>query len=95
MTSENLIDDIPLPGMPEPEALWAVHIQGPDDIVAEVSREVADSNAKGLNDWYEARTKDDDYDPATFPRVHAEVIPWPFDREAHAESLKRQAAESR
>lgn len=92
--SESLIDDIPLPGMPEPEPLWAVHVQGPDDIVAEASRESADRNATALNDWYAARTKDDDFDPVTFPRIHAEVIPWPYSREAHAEALASQAAEA-
>lgn len=92
--TESLIDDIPLPGMPEPEPLWAVHVQGPDDILAEVSRESADRNAEAVNGWYAGQRGRPDYDPRTFPRVHAEVIPWPYSREAHAEALASQAADA-
>jgi hypothetical protein len=77
--------------MPTAPTLWALHVQGPDDIVAEPDRGSAERNAAQLNDWYESVTKRDDYDPEMFPRVHAEVIEWPFSPQAHVDALAEQA----
>lgn len=90
----NHAQEVPLPDMPDVPPLWAVHVQGPDDIVAEESRESADRNAAALNQWYENRTKDPDFDPRTFPRIHAEVIEWPYERDAHADALARQTEDA-
>lgn len=46
-----------------------------------------------LNDWYDARSKEPGFDPATFPRVHAEVIEWPCSPSAHRKALAEQASE--
>jgi hypothetical protein len=86
------IDDIPFPGMPDLPTLWAVHVQGPDDIIATSDKAEAEKYAAGLNDWYEQRSKEPDFDPKTFPRVHAEVIEWPYAQAAHAESIARNEA---
>ncbi len=92
MTNQ-LAEETPLPDMPTPPPLWAVHVQGPDDIIAEPSKATAEQNAAALNAWYEKRSQEPDFDPETFPRIHAEVIAWPYAREAHAEALTRQAEE--
>ncbi len=91
---DQTIIDVPLPGMPDyGPALWAVHVQGPDDILASESRQHAEETAAGLNAWYEAQTRKPDFDPEVYPRIHGEVIAWPYDAAAHADSLKRQAEE--
>lgn len=81
--------EVPLPDMPEGSTLWAVHIEGPDDIIATVDRDEADQQARQINDWYTAVTKRPDFDAETFPRVHADVIEWPFSPAAHAEDVAR------
>lgn len=88
---DQTIDDVPFPGMPELPTLWAVHVQGPDDIIAQPDKAVASKFAADLNGWYEARSKEPDFDPKVFPRIHGEVVEWPYDRDAHAESLERNA----
>lgn len=93
VTTTGQITEPVLPGMPEPEPLWAVHVQGPDDVIAATCKEAAERYAQGLNDWYQARTQEPDFDPETFPRVHAEVVPWPYGRQAHTEALREQAEE--
>lgn len=87
------IGETTFPGMPADEPLWAVHVHGPDDILAAPDKATAERNAKALNDWYAARTKEPDFDPDTFPRVHAEVIPYPGSRESHAKALAEQEAD--
>ena len=53
--------------------LWAVHVEGPDDIVAFPDFAAAVEEAKGLN----ARFQDSD------PVVLAKVIEWPFSAASH------------
>lgn len=83
------MQEVPLPDMPEAPTLWAVHIQGPDDVIATVDRSEADQRAGQINDWYTAVTKRPDFDAETFPRVQADVIEWPFSPAAHAEDVAR------
>ena len=83
------IEDIALPGMPDLPTLWAVHVQGPDDLIAAVDRAEAERHAKDINDWFEAETKRPDYNPETWPRIHAEVVEWRSDRAGHAADLAR------
>jgi hypothetical protein len=85
--------EVPLPDMPAVPTLWAVHVQGPDDVHAAPDRETAEKEAASVNGWYESVTRRDDFDPETFPRVHAEVIERPFSPQAHAEALAEQAKE--
>jgi hypothetical protein len=70
--------------------LWAIHVQGPDDIIAAADKASAEQRAKAINDWYAARTQEPDFDPRTYPRIHAAVIAWPYAGEAHAEALREQ-----
>lgn len=86
--------EVPLPNMPDAPTLWSVHVQGPDDILAVVDRAEADKQAAQINDWYAAVTQRPDYDPETFPRVHADVIEWPFSPSAHAEQLAEREGEA-
>lgn len=81
--------EVPLPDMPEVPTLWAVHIEGPDDIIAAADRAEADRCAGWINNWYTAVTKRPDFDAETFPRVHADVVEWPFSPAAHAEDVAR------
>jgi hypothetical protein len=81
--------EAPLPDMPELPTLWAVHVQGPDDIIATVDRVEAERHTAAINDWYKRQTKRPDFDPETFPRVRAEVIEWPHSRNGHAEDVAR------
>ena len=62
----------------EPAEMWAVHVQGPDDIHACPDREVADALALVLNRQFAGYT-----DPID-PPMKAEVIEWPYDYESWA-----------
>ncbi len=88
-----LAEDQPFPGMPEPEPLWAVHVEGPDDIHAATDRASADQLAAGYNAAYEQFAKRPDANAEHDAHWNAVVIPWPYSAEAHADSLVRQAAE--
>ncbi len=78
----------PLPGMPEPEPMWAVHVQGSDDIVPQPSREAADAFKAALDDLDVKNA-----DKPMYPTFGAVVIEWPGTREEHAEALRREAEE--
>jgi hypothetical protein len=79
------IDDM-LPVGPEP-ILWAIHVQGPDDVIAVADRDEAQQHADGINRRYAEHTRDPEFDPGVYPRIRAVVIEWPYDRAAHAEDL--------
>ena len=66
------------------DTLWAVHIAGPDDVIAAKDRAEADAKAAEINDLWERFTQRADYDPELDPRWHATVIPWPGSAEDHA-----------
>ena len=71
--------------------LWAIHVQGPDDIIAVADREEGEKYAKGYNDAYVKFTQRPDHNPSLDGRWHAVVIPWPEDwsAEDHAEEVAR------
>lgn len=72
--------------------LWAVHVQGPDDIFAMPSRAAADAYAADVNAAYEqfkARPDASKYDASW----HAEVIAWDGTPAEHAEEVTRLAAD--
>lgn len=71
--------------------LWAMHVQGPDDVWAAPSKERAVAAAKRLNDfWAEKIATKNDPD---FPMINAMVVPWNSSPESHAEAVKKWAAE--
>lgn len=71
--------------------LWAMHVQGPDDVWAAPSKERAEAAAIRLNDfWAEKIASKNDPD---FPMINAVVIPWSSSPESHAEAVKKWAAE--
>lgn len=69
--------------------LWCVHIPGPDEYWAVAGREdgrrLADEHNRCIGERYVA----DECMPL-LENLMARVVPWPFDPERHAESLKRQ-----
>ena len=56
--------------------MWAVHVQGPDDMHACPDREVADALALLLNRQFAKHTDPND------PQMKAEVVAWPYGYEA-------------
>ena len=52
--------------------LWAVHVQGPDDVIACVDRESADSLALELNKIIKQVSS------SRFPNCVCTVIEWPY-----------------
>jgi len=57
------------------EQLWAVHVQGPDDMIAMTSRATAEQHAAEINTLYEAQSLGRE---GTLPRMRAIVIPSPW-----------------
>ncbi|HZN71226.1 MAG TPA: hypothetical protein VFC00_06030 [Micromonosporaceae bacterium] len=78
----------PLPGMPEPPTLWAVHVQGPDDVIAAADRGEAERRAAEINAVAAAVAARPDASPND-PKVYAVVIEWPYVRDEHAEEVAR------
>lgn len=58
--------------------LWALHIKGPDDIYAMPSERAAKAHADILNHHFQR----------THSSVQADVVPWPYSAEAHAENMR-------
>lgn len=71
-------------------AFWAVHVQGPDDIVAAADRTDADRLASEINEFMAQMMGRSDASPHA-PKILAVVVPWKWTAEAHAEALTRQA----
>jgi hypothetical protein len=67
----------------EDVALWAIHCQGPDDILAALSKGQAEAEAALLNKQFPG---DDD-----LPPVCAVAIPWEGTAKAFAIALARRA----
>lgn len=63
--------------------LWCIHVYGPDEIIAQPSRDIAlDRAAEWADEWERGGDKDLD-DPA----VRFVVEPWPYSTESHSEAL--------
>ena len=60
--------------------LWAVHISGPDDVIAMISKEEAVRIADSINEGLPEDTC-----------VEATVILWPFDEIGHKRSLSENS----
>jgi hypothetical protein len=73
--------------------LWAVHVQGPDDVLAMEDKPAAERRAAEINEWFERWSQRPEADPGLDPRIHAEVIAWPHSAEGHAEALAERIAD--
>ncbi|MFI1194063.1 hypothetical protein ACH4T9_12510 [Micromonospora sp. NPDC020750] len=87
MTNATLTEEAPFPGMPAPPELWAVHVQGPDDMVPFLDKAAAEKLTEFLNgEDAKERAKDKPY--SVF--YNAKLIPWPYSRNAFAEALREE-----
>ena len=82
-----------VPGSPSPTDtvtpdLWAVHVVGPDDLLAAPSHEAAASLAKRLRDYFDTWPVDE-----YRPKLQAITVVWPHSREQHAAEVARLTAE--
>lgn len=71
----------------DPGTLWAVHVEGPDDIIPMPDRTTAERAAARCNTGADAFRARPDYDPQRDAIWHASATPWPWDPEGHAEAL--------
>lgn len=74
----------------EDTQLWAVHVQGPDSVIAQPSRQAAETYVAEINQAYEVLAQRPDASEAD-PRWHGVVIPWDGTPQQHAEELARLA----
>ncbi|WP_407070658.1 hypothetical protein [Paraburkholderia rhynchosiae] len=65
------------------EQLWCVHIEGPDDFVAAVSKEAAEREASAINAHVERSGQGERAAP-----VRAVAMEWPFTPESHARAVE-------
>ncbi len=65
------------------DKLWAVHVQGPDDVYACESKEDADATAKTLNQIINQVAS-----PMS-PICKATVIEWPYAKEGWLKELRK------
>jgi hypothetical protein len=76
-------------------ALWMLHIQGPDDVIAAPSKDDADKVAVAFNGYWAAYLNKqraasiaEGKNPDHWPTVTAVVVPWDSTEKSHARSLK-------
>lgn len=72
-------------------ALWAVHVEGPDSIIAQPDRDTAVKCADEINAAYVKFTQRPDHDPDLDARWNAVVVEWDGTAAEHAEELARLA----
>lgn len=87
-TEDDLQEALHRHSLKQQTTMWAVHVQGPDDMHACPDREVADALALVLNRQFVRHKHPDD------PPMKADVVPWPYGYEewrAAAESLRFEA----
>lgn len=70
--------------------LWAVHVHGPDDVLAAESREDAETEAREINEWWATHRAEHPATPGISPNLHAVAEPWPFSDGDHAAGLARR-----
>lgn len=75
-----------MPAPPPAETLWALHIEGPDDVIAARDRAEADERAAEINAAYEQYKQRPDAGPDD-PKWCAVVITWPGTATDHAEEV--------
>ena len=69
------------------EPLWAVHVAGPDDVLAMASREAAETFAAGVNEVARRLSARPDADPDLDPHLSARVVEWDGTAADHAAAL--------
>jgi hypothetical protein len=74
------------------DTLWAVHVEGPDDILAMPDRATADIKADEINGIAQMLRNRPDASPND-PRISAKVIEWDGTAEEHAEYLAELVAD--
>lgn len=75
----------------ETQELWCVHVPGPDDVYAAVSRDAAEEHADALNvamARFNDRHPRTENDPSEESMV-AVVVRWPWDAESHAADVRK------
>ncbi len=75
---------------PAPKKLWAVHIEGPDDIIAAADAAEAHTKATEINQAWEIFSRRPDASEND-PRWHAVVVPWPWSAREHTSEVARGA----
>lgn len=70
--------------------LYAVHIQGPDEIIATPGKREAEVLAEKLNAFFAEITQKSG--PAA-PTIEAVVVPWPYRQSSHADDLANDWAD--
>lgn len=73
-------------------AYWAVHVQGPDDMLAAADRTDADRMASEINQVAQQIASRPNASPLD-PKLHAVVVPWEHSADAHADALARRTAD--
>lgn len=80
---------------PTPDTgLWAVHVHGPDDMLAMPDREAAEDAAWEINAFQASHDAAHPDTTGFRPVVQAFAEPWPWSEEGHAEELARAAREA-
>lgn len=64
--------------------LWAVHVEGPDDVLPARDREAAERLAAEINAGWAAYREVRPAVPGVSPELRAFVVRWPFPRDEHA-----------
>ncbi|WP_052949628.1 hypothetical protein [Dyella japonica] len=75
--------------VPASDKLWALHMLGPDDVIAAPSKLAADAVAKNFNAYWDEQRHTRDHDV----RVVATVIEWPFEANRHAKAVMEDFGE--
>ncbi|MFM0503892.1 hypothetical protein [Paraburkholderia caffeinilytica] len=70
--------------------LYAVHVQGPDDIIAAPSKREAEVLAEKLNPYFIEMAQK--FGPSA-PTIEAVVIAWPYEPSKHANELEQRWAD--
>jgi hypothetical protein len=78
----------------ETPTLWAIYVQGPDDLIAEPSERAAVIHAGILNEHFAATGNYNPTDPFE-PTLRATPTVWTSSPEAHAANLAEQAADDK
>lgn len=79
------------PMAPDTTTMWAVHVEGPDDLYACPDRDTSEALALVLNRQFERHAKPDD------PPMAATVVKWPYGYEtwkADSEQLRFEAVKA-
>ena len=72
---------------------WALHINGPDDVIAMPDKATAEAKAKEFNELAERHRNRPDARPDVEPHMSAEVMEWEWSPEEHDEALADVIAE--